>query len=186
MTTHIVLFKDSVFNADQIALLSNDAFSIDNNSLNTNNTSSIKWVVVDLGLVVSEFHIKIAAAKALLNESQGRMKTKSIEAEILYQLSPTSKITDALLQFSVSLESKMVAFIFVSQEIIKFNKNDIYSIISKHMIGNEIEPSFILSPEILNEEKKEKLIKVFKITQQEVEEFPLEDTLITKLAIKDI
>jgi tRNA threonylcarbamoyladenosine modification (KEOPS) complex Cgi121 subunit len=185
MTTKLVLFKDSVFNADQIALLSNDAFSINNNSLNTN-TSSIKWVVVDLGLVVSEFHLKIAASKALLNESQGRMKTKSIQAEILYQLSPTSKITDALLQFSVSLESKMVAFIFVSQEIITFDKNYIYSIIFKHMIGNEIEPSSILSPEILNKEKKEKLIKNFKITQQEVEEFPLEDALITKLAIKDV
>jgi tRNA threonylcarbamoyladenosine modification (KEOPS) complex Cgi121 subunit len=70
-------------------------------------------VVVDLSLVVSPFHLQLATYKALLNESHGNMKTKSITAEVLYQLSSSTKITDALQQYSIHGGSTAIAFIHV-------------------------------------------------------------------------
>ena len=71
-------------------------------------------VVADLSLVVSCFHLQLATYKALLNESQGRMKTKSIASEVLYQLSSSTKITDAIQQYSIHAESTDIAFIYIT------------------------------------------------------------------------
>ena len=49
-------------------------------------------VVVDLSYVVSFFHLHLAVYKALLNETQGHMKTTSIASEVLYSLSPSTEI----------------------------------------------------------------------------------------------
>mmetsp|Transcript_35803 Transcript_35803/g.33918 ORF Transcript_35803/g.33918 Transcript_35803/m.33918 type:complete len:204 (+) Transcript_35803:226-837(+) len=168
-----------------------------------------RMVVVDLSLVVSEFHLQLAAFKAILNESQGRMKTKSITAEVLYQLSPSTKINDAIKQYSIHAESTAIAFIDippaenadVSSEAVSSDAegaptnitHNLFSIeefknqITKLAVdGIEKSAAEISSSSILTQEKSLNIIKCFKIAPLELEISELEDCVATRLAVKDL
>lgn len=151
-------------------------------------------VVADLSLVVSSFHLQLATYKALLNESQGKMKTKSITAEVLYQLSSSTKISDALQQYSIRAESKEIAFIYIApvgdpesvsttidDALVEF-KSQIHSLL---IDGKEIDPQDISGALLLTDEKSAKIAKYFKITPQELEVSGLEESVSTRLAVKD-
>ena len=63
-----------------------------------------RLAIVDLSLVVSAFHVQVAAYKAALHEQQGRMKAKaSVAAELLYQVSPSTKITESVESMGVQV-----------------------------------------------------------------------------------
>jgi EKC/KEOPS complex subunit CGI121/TPRKB len=166
-----------------------------------------RMVVVDLSLVVSEFHLQLATFKAVLNESQGRMKTKSITAEVLYQLSPSTKINDAIKQYSIHAESKAIAFINIppgvnsSSEAVSsdaegaltnithnlFSIEDFKNQITKLAVDGTIKiASEISSSSILTYEKSINIIKCFKIAPLELEISELEDCVATRLAVKDL
>jgi EKC/KEOPS complex subunit CGI121/TPRKB len=167
-----------------------------------------RMVVVDLSLVVSEFHLQLAIFKAILNESQGRMKTKSITAEVLYQLSPSTKINDAIKQYSIHPESTAIAFINIppAENLDSSSKNssgvedaptnitdNLFSIeefkdqITKLAVdGIESSAAEISSLSILTHEKSTNIIKCFKIAPLELEISGLEDCVATRLAVKDL
>lgn len=151
-------------------------------------------VVADLSLVVSCFHLQLATYKALLNESQGRMKTKSIASEVLYQLSSSTKITDAIQQYSIHSESTDIAFIYITpaggidstsmttdDALLRF-KSQIQSLAIE---GKEMDSQEISSSVMLTNEKSAKIAKYFKITPQELEVSGLEESVATRLAVKD-
>lgn len=150
-------------------------------------------VVVDLSLVVSAFHLQLATYKALLNESQGRMKTKSIQSEVLYQLSSSTKITDALQQYTIHAQSKEICFIHVAAAGASTPDSDagltvseFQSIVGKLTVnGVEIDPMEISSTSILTGEKTAKIVKYFKITPLELEVSGLEESVSTRLAVKN-
>lgn len=167
-----------------------------------------RMVVVDLSLVVSEFHLQLATFKAILNESQGRMKTKSITAEVLYQLSPSTKINDAIKQYSIHAGSTAIAFIDIppSVNVNSSSKSssgvedaptnitdNLFSIeefkdqITKLAVdGIESSAAEISSLSILTNEKSTNIIKCFKIAPLELEISGLEDCVATRLAVKDL
>ena len=148
-------------------------------------------VVIDLALVVSSFHLQLATYKALLNESQDKMKTKSIQSEVLYQLSTSTKITDALQQYSVHAGSTDIAFVYVAPA----NETETDSALTaddfKQLVeglgvqGHQIDPEEISTATILTPEKSAKIAKYFKITPQELEVSGLEESVATRLAVKD-
>ena len=150
-------------------------------------------VVVDLSLVVSVFHLQLATYKALLNESQGRMKTKSIQSEILYQLSSSTKITDALQQYTIHSESTEICFIYIAaaeasnpSHETSLTVPEFQSQIQKLGVnGVEMDPVEISSTSILTVDKRAKIVKYFKITPQELEVSGLEESVSTRLAVKD-
>ena len=155
-------------------------------------------VVIDLSFVVSSFHIQLAVYKALLNESQGRMKTKSIQSEVLYQLSSSTKISEAILQYSLKSVSTEICFIYVpspvSTDAINKSLSDdtvLTNIEFKKEIGKlavdgtEIDSTEISSAIILTAEKSATIVKYFKITPLELEVSGLEESVSTRLAVKD-
>ena len=157
-------------------------------------TMDQRIVVADLSLVVSSFHLQLATYKALLNESQGKMKTKSITAEVLYQLSPSTKISDAIQQYSIRAESKEIAFVYIAPagdpESVSTTTDDALvefklQIQSLLIEGKEIDPQDISGPILLTDEKSAKIAKYFKITPQELEVSGLEESVSTRLAVKD-
>jgi tRNA threonylcarbamoyladenosine modification (KEOPS) complex Cgi121 subunit len=161
-----------------------------------NGISSIdqRIVVADLSLVVSCFHLQLATYKALLNESQGRMKTKSIASEVLYQLSSSTKITDAIQQYSIRAESTDIAFVYITpaggsastsmttDDALLGFKSQIQSLAIE---GKEVDPQEISSSLMLTDEKSARIAKYFKITPQELEVSGLEESVATRLAVKD-
>lgn len=138
----------------------------------------VRGAIVDLSLVCSMFHLRAASHKALLNESQGTMKTKSISAEILYQLSATTKINDSLQQYKVKEDSAMIAVIVVDQD------PTLMELLSD-VQGKVLDLALLGSASFLTVDKATSIAKLFKVTPQELEIATLESAVVNRLAIKD-
>lgn len=175
----------------------------------TSSQQDQRMVVVDLSLVVSEFHLQLAIYKATLNESQGRMKTKSITTEVLYQLSPSTKINDAIKQYSIHAGSTAIAFINIpfaenvdgSSKVLLSGEEGAIANITTNLFsieefkqqitklavdGIEKHASEISSTPILTSEKSTNIVKCFKIAPLELQLSGLEDCVATRLAVKDL
>ena len=138
----------------------------------------VRFAVVDLSLVCSVFHLRSAAYKALLNEQQTNMKTKSISAEILYQLSATTNINESLKQHRVHIESQFIAFVVVDDDSVSLE-------LMSRVEGKVLDLNALDSPAVLTAEKASTLAKYFKITAQELEISSLENSIATRIAMKD-
>jgi len=75
---------------------------------NVLNTSEIRKVIlaaklpftlINPQLVLDPFHLSVAVTKALYNMKEGTMMTRSFQTEVLYCLSPSKNIKDALTTF---------------------------------------------------------------------------------------
>ncbi len=138
-----------------------------------------RMAVVDLNMVASEFHLKTAVVKALVNECTGKMKTKSISSEMLYQVSATTNINESTKHCGIGSESITVAFVF-ARPITSVDEEMFDSV-----DGEGFDIATLASPEYLDKEKLAKLVKLFKITAQELEFSSLDHAIATRLATKD-
>lgn len=138
----------------------------------------IRCAIVDLNTICSLFHLRSATFKALLNEQQNHMKTKSISAEILYQLSPTTKINDSIKHYGASQDSAHIAIIVIDDDA---NALELVGRVS----GAAFDLNTLGTPQYLTLDKAANIAKFFKITAQELEISSLESAVITRLAIKD-
>lgn len=76
--------------------------------------------LVSSRVVVDPFQLQVAIALAVASRSSGQMKTKSIFAEILYCMSPSTSIIDSFKKFGVSeRDSTLIAIIFDKGENIE-------------------------------------------------------------------
>jgi EKC/KEOPS complex subunit CGI121/TPRKB len=141
----------------------------------------MRFAVVDLELVCSKFHLTLAAGKALLNEKNATMKTKSISAEILYQLSSSTKINESLKQYGVQNRSSKVAFVFVGEQSSTHGTD-----LMAQVDGESFDIELLDSPVFLSVEKISSIVKQFKITPQEMEISSLENAVATRIATKDV
>jgi len=73
-----------------------------------NADAAVSYVVIDADLIYNSFHLKSAIYKAHLNQLQHTMKTKSILTEIIYYLSPSTKINDSIAQYKIKPSSTMI------------------------------------------------------------------------------
>ncbi|RKO90411.1 kinase binding protein CGI-121-domain-containing protein, partial [Blyttiomyces helicus] len=64
-------------------------------------------------LILDAFQIQLACAKALQMQQQGAMRTRSIYSEILFNLSPSSNINDAIKQFGIADSHQSILVVFV-------------------------------------------------------------------------
>ena len=106
---------------------------------------TMRGAIVDLSLISNKFHLELGAYKALMNEKCGTMKTKSISSEILYYLSGSCKITEALKQYSIQPESQFIAVIDLST-----SSADSISHIRDMVDGAAVDVSQLESPECLS------------------------------------
>ena len=96
-------------------------FNIDDDD----SSSSSRWVAIDLTLVVSLFHLKVAIHHAITNEGKGKMRTKKVQSEVMYYLSGSSKYNDAIQDYSINSTSTFIAFVLLNKNDDNDNSNDI-------------------------------------------------------------
>jgi hypothetical protein len=147
-----------------------------------------RCVVVDLGNVVSELHLRSAVLKAILcatPDSGFRGKSASFRANVLFHLAATGKISDTVAQFCISAASTSVAVLGWTHDATSLAE---YHELVAAVQGTAFDPALLLrDSEFINDEKKHRLVKLFKITPQELEVAEgLEDCVITRLAVKEI
>ncbi|KAF9161962.1 hypothetical protein DFQ27_002021 [Actinomortierella ambigua] len=58
--------------------------------------------LVESNLILDMFQLLVAATKAALDERAGKLRTNSVNAEIVYNLSPTNNIAESLRRFGIS------------------------------------------------------------------------------------
>ncbi|KAF5322926.1 hypothetical protein D9619_001268 [Psilocybe cf. subviscida] len=63
---------------------------------------AVNFAFVDPRLITSKLHIETAIIQALIAESQGATRTRTVHSEILYNLNPTHNITEAIRRYGVS------------------------------------------------------------------------------------
>ena len=146
--------------------------------------------VVDLSLVVSSFHTHLATYQALLNESKGRLKTKAIASEVLYYLSPSSDVAEAVGQYSISERSTAIAFILIdaaegSRDVPMSVRAFQDTVEGLGVQGEEVNAEEISAPSILTPDKELRIAEYFKITALDLAESVLEECVANRLAAKD-
>lgn len=127
-------------------------------------------------LIVSCFQIVIAANKAVLFKKAGKLATKSLNTELLYNLSISRNITDSLKTFGIDdKDDHIVIVIFQENGENKFER------MKNHFTGEicDAEEIFKLS--------NAKLIRdIYKITDTELEVSDLSDSVVSRIATKDL
>ncbi|KIJ61027.1 hypothetical protein HYDPIDRAFT_160095 [Hydnomerulius pinastri MD-312] len=63
---------------------------------------AVNFAFIDAKLITSPLHLQTAIYQALLTDSQGQLRTKTIHSEILWALNPTNNITEAIRRYGVS------------------------------------------------------------------------------------
>lgn len=154
-------------------------------------SESLRGAVIDLSLVVSAFHLKQAAFRALTSEKNGTMKTKSLSSEILYCLAATCKISEALKQYRINSESRLIAVVDLETTTSMLETSATAEVITissvlQSIVGVRREEDFLNSEDFQSPDKRSSLMAVFKLHADEVRMNSLEDAIATRLAAKDI
>ncbi|KAF8806962.1 CGI-121-domain-containing protein [Phlegmacium glaucopus] len=63
---------------------------------------AVNFVFIDARLITSKLHLQTAISQAILAESQGQLRTKTVHSEVLYYLNPTHNITEAIRRYGIS------------------------------------------------------------------------------------
>ncbi|KAF8164797.1 kinase binding protein CGI-121-domain-containing protein [Crassisporium funariophilum] len=63
---------------------------------------AVNFAFIDARLITSKLLIETAISQAILAESQGALRTKTVHSEILFNLNPTHNITEAIRRYGVS------------------------------------------------------------------------------------
>eukprot|EP01038_Epipyxis_sp_PR26KG_P012795 gene12795-17155_t len=154
----------------------------------------VTTVIVDMSLIASLFHIEAACAKAISNYHLNTKKTDSLESEIIYCLSSSKQISEAIKQYSLKPSSNMIGVIDIFMEANSFihNSSEINQInirqstLSSKINGEYFNPNLLTTGKFLTPEKLKLLMQYFRITQQEfIISNSIDDGICTRLATKD-
>lgn len=123
-------------------------------------------------MVVDTFQLLIAASKAFHHESEKKLKTRTVFTEILFNLSPSNKISECFKLFGVDDTTENVVVICH-----KLDASSICEVIQ----GDSIDLTHL--SEICN---KELMKSLYKITDLELSVSPLVDCVVSQMIAKEV
>lgn len=128
-------------------------------------------------MLVSPFQVLVAANKAVHLQKIGKMKTRSLFSEIIFNLSPTNNISEAFKRFGISDGDNSVLVVLVTNQ----DEPPSLSDITKRVDGQQAPVD-----DLSSFSDKSKIKKFFKITPQEEKSGTLLDAVVCRMAIKDV
>jgi hypothetical protein len=153
-------------------------------------------IFVSLDHIYDELHLTSGIMKALYYQTTNQMKTKkSLDIELFYHLAGTTKINDAVKLYSVCTETSLPTSSIAIVRIVHPNTvtnsetlNTVCSEIFQELCNDYQNCEFDYRKTeitLLTEEKKEKLMKLFRFTKEEKEHPNPVSCLLTKISTKD-
>ncbi|TNN55156.1 EKC/KEOPS complex subunit Tprkb [Liparis tanakae] len=137
----------------------------------------IQGALINPTMLVNPFQVLIAANKAVNLQKSGKMKTRSLYSEIIFNLSPTNNISEAFKRFGSSDGDESVLVVLVHDE----DDPQLLSDIAARVSGRQVPAEDVSS---LSDHAKIK--KLYKIPPQEEKCGTLLDAVVCRMAIKDV
>lgn len=188
---------NALFPADLIETLAGPTRSIDQSTgtlIAADGQCSSLVFAISLDLVWDDFHLHSAIYRALYNMNVvKKLKTKSLPAEVLYQLASTGKINEAIKQFCLKENTQALAVISLSPDSSEptFDQQ-CERIASLHqspesLVENVEEvPLSEIRGVLGTSDKRATISKVFKLSSIECGAQDFSSVISMRLALKDI
>ena len=152
--------------------------------------STSRCAVLDLSNVASDLQVRGAVLKAILStvpDSGFRGKTVSFRSNVIFNMSVSGRVTEAVNQFNVTALSSSVAVVGWVDEAGSPASLQEFEALVAAVQGTAFEPSLLLSdPEFVSDERRQRLVKLYKLAPLEASLGTLESSVITRLAVKEI
>ncbi|XP_041636947.1 EKC/KEOPS complex subunit TPRKB [Cheilinus undulatus] len=128
-------------------------------------------------MLVNPFQVLVAANKAVHSQRAGKMKTRSLYSEIIFNLSPTNNISEAFKRFGISDDSESVMVVLVHSKDETQPLSDIMSRVKGRQVPVE---------DVSSLSNHDKIQKLYKVTPQEEKTGTLLDAVVCRMATKDV
>ncbi|KAL4656775.1 EKC/KEOPS complex subunit TPRKB-like [Arapaima gigas] len=137
----------------------------------------IKGALIKPSMVVDSFQVVVAANKALHLQKVGKMKTRSLYSELIFNLSPSNNISESFKKFGISDSDSTVLVVLIHSDEEGRDVQDIQRKVVGQQVPAELVSTFSDIPQIK---------KLYKITAEEDCVDHLLDAVVCRMAVKDV
>lgn len=135
----------------------------------------IDAAIVSSRMICDLFQILVAANKAVNAKTTGKLKTRNINSEVVFCLSPSNSITDSLKKFGVSPEDSAVIAVTV----------DDFDGQKMQVVLQHIDGEMVPLEQLHRYTDEDTVKKVYKINDVELQKSSLLDSVVTRIAVKE-
>lgn len=126
-------------------------------------------------MIVDAFQVLVATNKAVRSLSAKKMTTRSVFAEIIFNLSATKNITDSLNRFGLNdSDTEILAVVLDPEGEEKVKK-----------LNGQIKGRQVPLDEVSSLTNRAKVIEHYKVTEEELKVSSLLDAVVSRMACKD-
>ncbi|XP_020508940.2 EKC/KEOPS complex subunit TPRKB [Labrus bergylta] len=137
----------------------------------------VNGALINPTMLVNPFQVLVAANKAVHLQTIGKMKTRSLYSEIIFNLSPTNNISEAFKRFGISDGDESVMVVLVHSRDEPQPLSDIVARVNGQQVAVE---------DVSSLSNNTKIQKLYKVTPQEERCGTLLDAVVCRMATKDV
>ncbi|CAL8242131.1 unnamed protein product [Merluccius merluccius] len=137
----------------------------------------INAALINPKMIVDSFQVLVAANKAVHLQSIGKMKTRGLYSEIIFNLSPANNISEAFKRFGISDSDDSVLVVLVATD----DESQVLADITEKVDGQQVPVA-----ELPTLTDVMQIRKLYKVTPQEEKIGSLLDSVVCRMATKDV